>query len=140
MKRHATFGQITRQDVGGKPRLLLVEVDGDDLERDWRALLQREEDIEQCITVLAAGQADHDAVAGLDHRVVGNGFAGQPLQALGQLVGFNRGAPRIARPGGDGRYAFLTHDVFHGASLAHALTLTAPKAMPFKGRMPQWDV
>jgi hypothetical protein len=40
---------------------------------------------------LAAGQADHDLVAVLDHVEVGDGLAHLAVQALGQLVDLVRG-------------------------------------------------
>ena len=92
-----SLAQVARQDVGGKAGLLLVEVDRDEGEGNRRPALQREQDVEQAVAVLAAGQADHHAVAGLDHRVVADGLADLALQALGELVGLELRAPRIAR-------------------------------------------
>jgi hypothetical protein len=60
-----------RQDLGGEPRLLLVEIDGDDLEVEGRVLLQREQHVQHRVAILAAREAHHDAVAGADHAVVG---------------------------------------------------------------------
>ena len=62
-ERHAARVEVARQHVGRKARLLLVEVDRDHLERERRAVLEREQDVEQAVAVLAAGQADHHAVA-----------------------------------------------------------------------------
>ena len=72
--------EVLRQDVGRKPRLLLVEVDGHELEAHRRGTLQRQQQVEQRVGVLAAGQAHHDQVAVLDHRIVADGPAGQPAQ------------------------------------------------------------
>jgi hypothetical protein len=47
---------------------------------------QEEQDVEQGEGILAAGQADHDLVAGLDHVEVGNRLANLAAQALGELV------------------------------------------------------
>ena len=72
----------------GKPGLLLVEVDGDQLELDRGFLLQTQQDIQHAVAVLAAGQADHHAVALLDHVEVGDRLAHLAPDALGELVGF----------------------------------------------------
>ncbi len=49
-----------------------VDVDGDQAEVDRRALAQHVEDLEQRPAVLAAREADHDAVAVLDESVLGD--------------------------------------------------------------------
>jgi hypothetical protein len=56
--------------VLGKPGLLLIEIDGKELEIDRGAALQREQDVEQSVGVLAARQADHDTVTRRDHAEV----------------------------------------------------------------------
>ena len=94
-ERHAAAVEIARQHVGGKARLLLVEVDRDELERQRRAPLQRQQDVEQPVAVLAARQADHHAVAGVDHRIVGDRLPDQPAQALAQLVELEVGLARV---------------------------------------------
>jgi hypothetical protein len=68
VERHAQRLQVGGQHVVGEAGLLLVEVDRDQLEVDGRALLQLEQDVQQAVAVLAARQADHHAVAFLDHR------------------------------------------------------------------------
>ena len=78
--------QVSRQDVIREIRLFLVEVDRDDVELDRCALAQGHQDVQQCVTILAAGQADHDLVAILDHVVVGDGFASETTQAFLQFV------------------------------------------------------
>jgi len=45
-----------------------------------------QQNVEHGVAVLAAGQADHDLVAILDHVVVGDGFAGETTQAFLQFV------------------------------------------------------
>jgi len=72
--------------VGRKPGLLLVEVHRDDVEADRRVAPQVDQDIEQRVAVLAARQAHHHPVAIFDHAVIGDRPAGEPAQALGQLV------------------------------------------------------
>ncbi|MCY1173385.1 hypothetical protein D9M73_135410 [compost metagenome] len=78
--------EVGRQYVLGEARLLLVHVHRDDLELDRRHFLQVQQNIEHGVAVLAAGQADHDLVAILDHVVVGDGFAGETTQAFLQFV------------------------------------------------------
>ncbi len=56
------------------------------LELHRRTLLQRQQQVEQRVGILAAGQADHDPIAFADHVEVGDGPAGIALQALDQLV------------------------------------------------------
>jgi hypothetical protein len=67
--------QMGGQDGGVIAGLLLVEVHGNQLEANRCAALQPVQDIEQGPGILAAGQANHDAIAVLDHRVVGNCLA-----------------------------------------------------------------
>src|SRR5690606_8925415 len=94
----------------GEVRLLLVEVDRVQLEGYRRLLLQLQQDVQHRVAVLAAGQADHDPVAGLDHAVVGDGLADLAAQALGELVvlvgGLARdgiGQGQVHRTAGGGR-------------------------------------
>ena len=84
---HAQFLEVGGQHFGRKTRLLLVEVHGDELEAHRRDLAQLQQDVEERMAVLAAGEADHDAVAVLDHVEVADGLADVAAQALGQLVG-----------------------------------------------------
>jgi len=86
---HAEAGQVTRQHVLGKARLLLIEIHRDELEGDWRAPLQRHQHVEQAVAVLAPGQTTITRFAGLDHGVIADGFAHLALQALGELVASN---------------------------------------------------
>ena len=101
-------GQVLGQHLGRKARLLLVEVDGDDRELDRRALAQLDQDVEQRVAVLAARDADHDAVAVLDHREVGDRAADLAMQALLQLgdldreLAARRGVARARGAGGGG--------------------------------------
>ena len=88
VKLDAEFGQVLGQDVVGKAGLLLVQVDGHDLEVDRRALLHFEQDVEHAVAVLAARHADHDAVAFFDHVEVHDGLADLAAQAFFELVGF----------------------------------------------------
>lgn len=103
--------QVLRQDMLGKTGLLLVHVHRDDLEADRRDLLQVEQDVEHGVAVLAAGQADHDLVAILDHVEVGDGLAGQAAQALLQFVLIDRkGAHGALESGCSRRKAgYFTH-------------------------------
>ncbi len=116
----AARAQILRQHVGREARLLLVEVDGHDVEIDRRALAQQQQHVEQAVAVLAAGQADHHLVAVLDHVEVGNGLAGQAQQALLQLDVFARDP---VRDGPFGRRSI-------GVRQAHAASLKCSTSTP----------
>ena len=85
-ERHAAALEIAWQHVGGEARLFLIKVDGNKLEGLRRAPLQRQQDIEQAVAILAARQADHDAIVGVDHRIVGDRLPNKPAQALLKLV------------------------------------------------------
>ena len=71
--------------AGGRDQVVLVflvagvDVHGDERERNRRALPEQVEHLQQRPAVLAARQADHDAVAVLDHLVVDD--------RLGRLLG-----------------------------------------------------
>ncbi len=67
--------------MGGEPRLLLIQVDGNDVEMDRRTAADRQQDLQEPVTVFPAGKADHDLVAFLDHAVVGNGLSHQAAEA-----------------------------------------------------------
>ncbi len=56
--------------------MLLIEIEGDDLEVHRRVLAQAQQHVEQSVAVLAARQAHHHAVARADHVEVGDGLAG----------------------------------------------------------------
>src|SRR5438105_7830639 len=49
-----------------------IDVDRNERERDRRALAEHVEDLEQRPAVLASREADHDAIAVLDHLVIDN--------------------------------------------------------------------
>ncbi|MCY1540157.1 hypothetical protein D9M68_757780 [compost metagenome] len=99
--RHADGLQVGRQHVLGEAGLLLVHVHGHDLELDRRDLLQVQQHVQHGVAVLAAGQADHDLVAILDHVEVGDGFAGQAADAFLQFVLVDRkGAHGALKSGG----------------------------------------
>ena len=108
---HAALSQIFWQHILGETRLALIEIDRDDVEMQRRAFAQREQDVEQTEAVLAAGHADHDAVAFFDHVEIADRFADLAAQALLQLVVFVGeffGAPPF---GGRGRAG--DHDSIH---------------------------
>ena len=83
-----TRARYSGSTCGGKSGLLLVEVHRHQLVGHRRALLAADQQVEQGVTVLAARDADHDLVAGLDHVEVGDRCAKLAVQALGELVGF----------------------------------------------------
>ncbi len=83
---HAQRLEVLRQDVRREARLLLVEIHGEQRELHRRAPLQREQHVEQRVRILAAREADHDAVALPDHAVVLDGLAHETAQLRGQLA------------------------------------------------------
>ena len=86
VERHAERAEILGQHLRRKARLLLVEVDRHELEAHRRRALQRQQDVEQRVGVLAAREADHDLVAVLDHAIVADRLADQAAQLRLQLA------------------------------------------------------
>ena len=110
--------EIAGQHVGREARLLLVEIDGDDVEAERRAPLQRAQDVEQAVAVLAAGEADHHPVARRDQAVVADRFADLAAQPLAELVRLEVGlarigarAPGAARAAASGAMASVTSSI-----------------------------
>ena len=62
---HAECPHVIGQHVLRKSRLLLVEIDGDQLEMDRRAALERQQHVQQRVRILAARKAHHDRSPGL---------------------------------------------------------------------------
>ena len=62
--------EVLRDDVGLVARPALVDVDGDELVADRRLAREQQQRVEQRVGVLAARDADHDAVALVDEAVV----------------------------------------------------------------------
>ena len=91
------------QHVGGKARLLLVEVHRDDLERERRPPLERQQDVEQAVAVLASGHADHHAIVRRDEVVRADRLADLAAQALPEFVRLEFGFPRVGGAGRPGR-------------------------------------
>ena len=83
----------------GIARLLLVEVYGDQVEGHRGTALQRAQDIQHGVGVLAAGQADHDPVTLADHGEIDDCLAHLPAQAFLQFVELGPGTPWIALHG-----------------------------------------
>ncbi len=104
VKGHAARRQIPRQYVCRKAWLLLIEIDGDEIKGKRRPALEREQDVEQAVAVLAPRQTHHHSIAGLDQGEVGDGLAHQTPQALLELVGLEVRAPGIARDAGAADY------------------------------------
>ena len=65
----------------GKPGCFWSRLTATSSKLHRRAALQRQQHVEQRVRVLAAGQADHHAVALTDHRVVRDRLAHEPAQA-----------------------------------------------------------
>jgi hypothetical protein len=78
--------KIAGQHVGGKARLLLIEIDRDDLEANRRAALQGEQHVKQRVGILAARQAHHDAIAVGDHAKVADRLAHRRAQLRLQFL------------------------------------------------------
>ena len=76
------LGQHGRREAG----LALVEVAGEELDRQQAAPSQLGQRREQRVAVLAAGEADQPAVAGRDHGVGLDRLAGLAHDALAQLA------------------------------------------------------
>ena len=60
-------------------------------------VLERQQDVEQAVAVLAARQADHHAVVRRDEPIVADRLADLPAQALPQLVRLELRLARVAR-------------------------------------------
>ena len=69
---------------------VLVDIDGNEIELDRRALLERPEGIEKHEAVLAAAHGDHDAVTVLNHAEVGDGLGCEADDSLLKLFDGNR--------------------------------------------------
>ena len=70
----------------GEAGLLLIQVDGNQIEMDGGAGFEAHQYVEHTEAVLAAGEADHDLVALFNHVEVGNGLTHVAPQALLQFV------------------------------------------------------
>ncbi len=79
-------GQVFGQHLFRETGLFLIKVDGNQLERDRRALLQVKQDIEHGVRVFSAAEAAHDFVTGLNHRKIGNRLPDFAAQTFLQLV------------------------------------------------------
>src|SRR6267142_946579 len=96
--------EVELQLAGREPRMPLIEIAGDQRELDRRAPLQVLEQVQQRERVLSAGDADEDAIAGLDQAEVSDGAAHIAEKALLQ----HRHGPRLQRNGaGSQRKALL---------------------------------
>lgn len=70
----------------GEAGLLLIQVDGHEIEMDGGAGLQAHQDVEHGEAVFAARQAHHDLVTLFNHVEVGDGLTHVAPQAFLQLV------------------------------------------------------
>lgn len=75
VKGNAPVRQVLRKNVGRKAWLLLVQVDRNEIKVDWCPLLQEQQDVQEAVTILPAGQADHDLIPVFNQPIVGNGLA-----------------------------------------------------------------
>src|SRR6185503_6973529 len=74
-KWNIELAQIRRQYFARKIRLFLVEIYRQNLKIHGRSMPHIEQKIQERMTVFTTGEADHDAVAVVDHSEVGNRFA-----------------------------------------------------------------
>jgi len=91
--RDAVAGQKVRQDLGGKTRLRLIQIAGEEIDGQQPTPFQVEEDCEERVGILAAGEADQPAGAGPHHPVDGKRLADlahQPLPQLSERDAFRR--------------------------------------------------
>jgi hypothetical protein len=65
-KRHAEGREIVGQDVCRKAGMLLIQIERDDIELDRCMRTQTQQNIEQCVAVFAAGEAQ-DVADGFCH-------------------------------------------------------------------------
>ena len=72
----------------GKARLLLVQIDRDDVKMNRRARFEFEQNIEQTIAVLATRQAHHDFIAILNHIKIANRLTDLAAQAFFEFIVF----------------------------------------------------
>ena len=78
--------EVLRQYLGREARLFLTQINRHKFELYRRVVAQIHENIQHPIGILAARQTHHDAIAGFNHVVVSNRFAGITAQALLQLI------------------------------------------------------
>ena len=86
----AVARQELGQDVLGKVRLPLVEIAGQQLDRQQPAPLEIEQQRQEPIAVLAARERHQPALARPHHAELLDRLARQPDQALAQLVELDR--------------------------------------------------
>ena len=89
--RDAVPGQELRQDVLWEIRLALVEVAGEQVDRQQPAPFEVEQQGEQAVGILAARQRHQPALAGPRHREILDRLARVAQQPLAQLVELDRG-------------------------------------------------
>ncbi len=83
-------GQEFGQDMLGKVRLTLIEIAGQQFDRQQAAPLQIQQQRQEAITVLAAGQGDQPFLPRPHHAELVQRLAGIADQALAQLVELHR--------------------------------------------------
>src|SRR6267378_1407394 len=69
-KGHAALTQVVRQNFGRESRLLLIQVDSQQIESHRSAPLYVKQQLQQCVAVLSTRQTDHHAIAIFDHAKV----------------------------------------------------------------------
>ncbi len=86
-ERHARGAvRYSGSTCAGKPGCFWSRLTASSSKRHRRTALQGQQHVEQRVGILAAGQADHHAIALLDHPVVRDRLAGQGAQARAQAA------------------------------------------------------
>ena len=94
--RDAVARQEVGQDVLGKVRLALIEIAGDELDRQQAAPFEIEQCGQETVGILAARQGHQPPVAGAHHGEIVHRLPGLAQDALAQLVELDAGR-RIAK-------------------------------------------
>ena len=67
--------------MGRESGLLLIQIDGNDVEVNRRPATERQQDFQEPVTVFPSRQTHHDLVTVLDHAVIGNGLSHETAEA-----------------------------------------------------------
>src|SRR5512134_24468 len=93
---YAAGAKVLGKDMPREPRLLLVQIDSDQLELYRRLFSQGQKNVQESMAVLAARQAYHYPVARLEHVEVRDSLAHLAAQPLGELAELVVGLARVA--------------------------------------------
>ncbi|MND99818.1 hypothetical protein D3C80_922100 [compost metagenome] len=87
---NADLCEIFRQHMFGEIRLALIQIAGDEFDRQKAAPFQIEQQRQKTVAVLAAGKADKPALLAVQHAEITEGLTHIAKQPLTQLVEGNR--------------------------------------------------